>query len=363
MKKDFLENCKQTLGNKIDDFIRTKSPHKGKKARIKFAEAVNALLNIENFDEQANYKKVSRWIVHETFPDLITVIAISKVMGVSLDELFNENIVSLSKISQLSTEERNTLKRLLPHTNKKNNTVSVYIPYSFNGKELHLQNSILSKDEIVNLFKENATMNFVLNKLNYYDEIKQKSKNFSPEKFFSKECSVAFIDSDTIELPESFYMHDEGYPDELRDIFYSGTDEYYEKISKLWEITGQNNFFNAIFFFARKFDYNNSAITDIDKANYYKSKSIAEKHYNKFFSSLIKKGILKPIEYDFTFYASDYETAFGLKAEDGEQTISIGKVLSLFSDFDHEYNLETISFNFKINLSEIQIQELLRGEF
>ena len=355
MKNNFIENCKLTLGNKINDYIHNQNEYKGKKARIKFAEKVNKLLNIDNFDEQSNYKKVSRWITGEVFPDFITVVAISKVMGISLDELFNDNIALLSQISQLSTKEKSTLKQLLSHTNKENNTVSVYVPYAFNGKELHLQNSILSKDKIVNLFKENATMCFVLNQLNYYDKIKQKSQNISPENFFSKACSIAFIDSDEIKLPESFYMHDEGYPDELRDIFYSGTDEYYEKISKLWEITGQNNFFNAIFFSECQFDYKNSEITDIDKANYYKSKSIAEKNYNKFFSSLIKKGILEPLEFDFTI-------DFGFDTEDNEQTINIGKVLSFFTDFYREYKLETISLNFKINLSKIQIQELLRGE-
>lgn len=365
MKKNFVAQCKDVLGKKIDDFIRYNDKYKGKK-RILFAKEVNSLLNIESFDEQSDYKKVSRWISGEAFPDLITVMAISKVMGVSIDELFDNNIVLLQKVGQLSIEERKTLKKLISNVNK-DNISSVYIPYAFMGKELSFSKEILTREEVVKLYKEKAIRACVLDMLKKVRENESYAKIISSpnaEKHFPRLFSFEFIESAEIELPEEFYKNEDGYIyDTPECIFYNNKDEYYEKISKVWEKYGQDNFFNVIFFDERQFDYNDKDIIEIkDKANYYKTKAYAEKIYDDCFLPLIKKGVLEPIEYDFNGIDN---RDFGFDSEDNEniaENIVLGKTLSFFADDEYEYNLQTISLNFKINMSKIEMQEILRGE-
>ncbi len=362
MKNNFIEKCKNTLGNKIDDFIRNNSNYKGKKARIKFVESVNKLLNIDNFDEQSNYKKVSRWISGEVFPDFITVIAISKVMGVSLDELFNDNIASLSKLNELSIEEKRTLKKLIANADKED-VSSMYIPYAFKEKQLCANSELFTREEVINLYKEKANKVFLLDRFNLYNSLSQeKVIQKNEEKHFVRFCSVEFIESSKLELPKNFYLHKDGYEYSSPEcILYTNTDEYYKKISKIWERYNNNNFYNVIFFDEWQCDYNENNLSNVDKAYFYKTKAIAESTYNKYFLSLIKKGLLTPVKIDFL---DEYNKAFGFEQAENKETsnnINIGKFITFFTDDEHEYSLETISFSFKINLSKIEMQELLRS--
>lgn len=359
MKNDFLEKCKRTLGNKIDNFIRNEKNYKGKKARIKFAEHVNSLLNIKNFDEQSNYKKVSRWISGEVFPDFITTIAISKVLGLSLDELFNEDILSFSKFRSLTENEIKILKLLISNINE-DNVVSVYIPYSFNNEQIFIKKDLLTREEIVKFYKEKATKICLLDRLKEYNRLVDCGTIINKEKHFPRFCSIEFIDSNEINFTDLINRNEDGTP---KAIFYTNSDEYYEKISTVWHEYGQDNFYNVLFFDECFFDYNDeSAYSNLDKAYYYRIKYFAESVYMKKFTTLIDKGIIEPMKYDFSIESSDFESDNNSKIELPIKKISEGKELCSFRAYNNNYDLETVRFAFKVNLSKFEQIEILKHE-
>ena len=109
-KTDFAEKCKKHLGRKIRRFIAERDNY----TQTNFAKAVDkVLLEEEAKYEDTNSKKVSRWINGDVFPDIQSLIAISKVMGLTLDELFNDEIKEQSKTKKLSPNARKILKLLL----------------------------------------------------------------------------------------------------------------------------------------------------------------------------------------------------------------------------------------------------------
>ena len=321
---------------KINNFILN-SKYSGKKARIKFANDVNAILGINNFDEQSNYKKVSRWITNEAFPDFITILAISKVMGITIDQLFENNLQSFFRIDDLSTLEISTLKSLILNSNE--NAISrTYIPYSFQDKRL--EPKLLNRNDVINYYKEIATKCFSMQKLKNYVEWISNKPELLKEEYFDRFCSVEFI---------------EDYSENtLSPIIYTDTDDYYEKISKVWQKHKTDNFYNVIFFNESIFDsYEDNTFNENgEKAFYFKTKAFAEKTYTSTFASLIDKGLITPSS----------STPFTINWDDGsvtEKTFNTHKNISIFTDDNYEYVLSTISFSFKINLSEIEMKEIL----
>lgn len=360
MNNNFIEKSKHILGEKIDNFIRNDKNYKGKRARVKFVEQVNNLLGIENFDEQANYKKVSRWISGEVLPDFTTIIAISKVMGISLDELFDENNDFFPKISILTKNEIKTLKRLIVNANNENIS-SMYIPYAFNNEQIHTEKVLHTREEVIKLYKEKATKAFMLKRIKDFNALMEKGEIQNTEKHFSRFCNVEFIESSEIELPSSFYCNEEGYKDFLESIFYTNTDEYYEKISTIWEKCGQDNFYNVVFFDECLYDYQeNNGYNNLDKAYYHKTKVRANSVYTEQFDALIKRGIIEPVEFDFTINSADFVASETEEDFSTIKKICSEKVISSFNAYEHDCDLDTIRFSFKINLTELEQQEILR---
>lgn len=336
MKTNFVNQCKSTLGKKIDDFIRN-GKYSGKKARINFANDVNNLLGLNNFDEQANYKKVSRWITSETFPDFITIMAIAKVMGVTIDQLFDNNMPSFTKINDLTASEISTLKSLILNVNEKALS-RVYIPYSFHGKRL--DPILLNRTDIINYYKEKATKYFSLHKLKDYVTWLKNNGTLLNEEYFDRFCSVEFIENKS--------------ENEIPTIYYTNTDDYYKEISNIWKKHKTDNFYNAVFFSELIFDSYDESILDEngEKALYYKTKAFAEKTYEINFSSLVEKGIITPTSPTHDIFNWDDDTTT-------ENDFNLDKNISVFTDCDNEYILTTISFSFNINLNEIEMKEIL----
>ncbi len=360
-KNDLIERSKRTLGEKIDNFIRNDKNYKGQKARVKFAEQVNNLLGIESFDEQTNYKKVSRWISGEVFPDFSTIIAISKVMGISLDELFDGNNDFFPKISILTKNEIKTLKQLIINANNENIS-SMYIPYAFNNEQISTEKVLHTREEVIKLYKEKSTKAFMLKRMKDFNALMEKGKIQNAEKHFPRFCSVEFIESCRIELPNSFYHYEEGYENsDPKSIFYTDTDEYYEQISTIWEKGGQDNYYNVVFFDEFLFDFpDNTAYNNLDRAYYYKTKLLANSVYKEQFGALIKRGIIEPVVFDFTINPDDF-----VADEIDENVSTIKKIcsekaISSFNTYENDCDLDTIRFSFKINLTELEQQEILK---
>ena len=338
MIKNLSKETRMMLVSKIDNFIRDNKMYKGKKARIKFAEEVNQLLGIENFDDQVNYKKVSRWITGETFPDFITIIAIAKVMNVKLDELFNNKATMLTKINELNQIEKFALKKIIHNIKKtENNLVKMYFPYSFNEKQINCGEDLLTREEVVKMYREKAGSSCRLNRLHEYNKLVKDIDGLKKDKHFERFCSVEFVENMEAEEKES--------------IFYTNTEAYYKEISKIWEKTDNNDYYNVIFFEERLLDYTEKEF-EIEKANYYKSRSTAKKIFNKYFASLIEKGFItcaKP-----QTFCAEWEDGVIEKSE-----IKMDNVISIFTDSDYDYTLETIRFSFQINMSKTEMFETI----
>lgn len=342
MNNLFIQQSKKSLGTNIEYFIRNNYTEKGRRARLKFAEEVNALLNVES-DDDANYKKVSRWICGESFPDLITIVAISKVMNKSINELFSEAISCLSRTKSLNQIEKDTLKSLI-----KNETVdscsTIYIPYAFQENPVYNNKVFFTRKEIIDFYKHKATAACRIDRLRDYYRLLKKGTNLTDEKHFARFCSVAFIENLSEESREP--------------IFYTNEDDYYEKMKEIWKeaTPGENfdnkDFFNVVFFEERSFDYNTFFNVRLDKAYYFMQKGLAESIYNQYLLGLIEKGFIQPCEPE--YYSCEWDDGY---IDSGYFEKS--KNLTVFTDDDYDYNLDTISFSFKLNLNNAEKVEIL----
>lgn len=339
MNEKFIETCKRSLGTKIDNFVRNNYTEKGSKARIKFAQQVNELLNIPTDDEQANYKKVSRWISGETLPDLITIVAISKVMNTSVDELFGKASEEILPTSSLLPHEKKVLKNILQDCWDKK-TLTVYIPYAFRGKEYYTNKGYFTREEIVALYKQKAADACRVDRLEEYNVLQQKGNKLSGKTHFSRFCNVEFLENHDIESRES--------------IFYDNEEEYYAQITNVWEEYGRNDFFNVVFFEERIFDFHDYADWRAEKAYYYQKKSHAKNIYALCFSNLIKTGIITPCKPRTDIVEFDNLI--------DEVTFNHDMNLTTFTDNDYDYPLDTISFSFDVNLTTAQIRDILNWD-
>ncbi|MBE5754536.1 MAG: helix-turn-helix transcriptional regulator [Clostridiales bacterium] len=348
-KSTFIKNCSKKLGKNINQFIISTQNEKNKLTRVAFGEKVNKLLGLDNFDTQSIYKKVSRWISADAFPDLPTIIAIAKVMGVSIDELFRDEINTLSKTAHLTIEEKNILKKLILNKNKYNNRIAnMYVPYAFNKEEIDVKQDIFTRDEIIKIYTEKAADKWRMNNIGYfielYNNIKNKENIQELKKHFSRVYSVKFIEQN--EQAEN-----------LEPIIYSNTPVFYSKINEYWKTENSCDFYNIEFFEEKSYDFDMDLQT-IDMALVYKSKIFAETVYKKNFESLINKGIITPSK----------EEAFVAEWSDGtvtEGVYQMDKRINIFTNgdgYNTEYTLETICFSFDINLTEIEINDFLRNE-
>ena len=336
MKTEFIEKCKTALGTNIDNFIRSNYVEKGSKARIQFVEQVNDFLGMSNEDEQVGYKKVSRWISGETFPDLITIVAISKVMDKGIDELFSSEIDGLMPTASLTHPEKKVLKNILQDCWDKK-TLTVYIPYAFRGKEFYTNKGYFTREEIVALYKQKAADACRVDRLEEYNALQKNGSKLNGKTHFSRFCNVAFLENHDSESRES--------------IFYDNEEDYYAQITNVWEEYGQNDFFNAVFFEERVFDFHDYADWRAEKAYYYQKKSHAKTIYAICFSNLIKTGIITPCKPRTDIV--EFENIID------EVTFNHDMNLTTFTDNDYDYPLDTISFSFDVNLTITQIREIL----
>ena len=156
---DVADEIKEKLGNSISNFIASKKSDSYSQAE--FAKDIDEKmgLSIEWYQDQdervKRAKNVSRWIHKNAFPSIEVLIAISKVLNVSLDKLFESVTFEKSKTKELSDESKMVLKMLLDEMeNKESLIASLYFPYAFNGETLCISERVFSRKEVVEIYKK-----------------------------------------------------------------------------------------------------------------------------------------------------------------------------------------------------------------
>ena len=345
MKNLTKENLKRTLGMNIDEYLRNNNIK-----RTAFAEMVNEVLGIENGDDDSNYKKVSRWITGENVPDTLTMVAISEIIGFDICELFKKEISFANRIKDLSKEEKRVLYEILIGAKGEGLTNSaMYLPVEFNGKRIESIKSIYNRKEILDIYASKSEPNFRDTRMNDFFITFEHGfmKLDGAETHFSRFCNVKFVESKE--------------DDYVEPILYNNREEYYEKIASIWKDFPGEDFYNVIFFEERSYEYEEEPF-DMDKANYFKARVVADEVFNQKFGKLIELGLIKEAN----------DQPFSDEFDDGTIVSGIDKMgrrINVFVDTDSGYGyttqcrgiLFTICFNFSVNMTSVEINELIKS--
>lgn len=342
MNQRFIEDSKRNLGRNVDNYIRTHYEAKGKKARIAFADAVNNVLGIpkDASDNDNKYKKVSRWITGEVLPDLLTILAISKLLDRSVNDIFDK-CDAFPTTKGINYFEAKTLKSLITNENTRGVT-TIYIPFAFREDFLFDERPYFTREQMIDYYKRKAAAACALDRLKEYNALVEKGVKINGEKHFARFCSVTFI---------------EAAPDELsQPILYTNTDDYYDKISELWEDPVLRDYYNAVYFEERAYCYDNYTNESIEKAFFHMQKAYAEHVYKETFKPLIEKGILVPCEP--VESVAEFDDGFV-----EESATPMDKILACFTDEKEDYRLDTIAFSFRLKLSKADKIDILSLQF
>lgn len=349
-KTNFAKKCKENLGKKIKRFIAERDNYN----QTNFAKAVDEILLAEDSKyEDTNSKKVSRWINGDVFPDMQSLIAISKVMGITLDELFNDEIKEQSKTQKLSSNARKVLKLLLEEKRDTTRNInrlyvsSLYFPYAFNGKTLPVLNRMLTRKEVVELYKERTSRAFGITRLDDFSKLLEKKDIKTMQPYFSKFCNCHILESEE-DSPER--------------ITFDNSDNCYKKLQKIWAQLGCDDIYNVIFFVESDLcvddvGYEEFGKSEMGKDAFYKTQATVEILYEQAFRELLNKKIITPQEKQVYSFENDDDLQIEEKND---------KKFSYFVDVDGdmvgEYQLETLKFNFYINLTNSQIKQFFQEE-
>ncbi len=293
-------------------------------------------------------RSVRKWINAEAYPKIDRLIAISMILDVSIDQLLKDEIktfFSKSKTASLSSFERATLKKLLNSNHYLGDCNVLYLPYAFNDIMLY-NKTLMDEDEIKALYEKYATIAFINEEIRLNNSSLGKKIKDEENKDIAKVVNAKFLDCSEHNLKSPLY--------------YSNDTEYYEKISKYWELTDSYDVYNLI-----PYDILHFESLDVeDHANnfdaFYKNKVDCEKKYDKYFSSLIEKNIILPV--------NDKEVCDLF--EDGcivEYEIKNGKMIFNISDLyndepEYNYVLKGMEYRFRIQLTEKEIEKFYEEE-
>lgn len=348
-KTDFAKKCKENLGKKIKRFIDDRHY-----TQTNFAKAVDKILLEEMAKyEDTNSKKVSRWINGDVFPDMQSLIAISRVMGLTLDELFNDEIKEHSKTQKLTPNARKVLRLLLE--GKRESQISsrglyvssLYLPYAFNGKSLPILNRMFTRREVVELYKERTAIAFGITRLNDFSKLLEKKDIKTMQPYFSKFCSCYILESEK---------------DTSERITFDNSDNCYKKLQKIWSQLGCNHIYNVIYFEESELCVDNIGYEEFGKSamgrdSFYKNQATMNTLYEQSFRELLNEKIIIPKENQVYSFENDEHLQIEEKND---------KKFCYFVDRDGdlvgEYQLETLKFNFYINLTKEQIKQFFQEE-
>ena len=349
---NIVDELKDKLSKAISGFMASKKGDAYSQAD--FAKDVDEKMGIstkwyQDADERIKRaKNVSRWIHKDVFPSMELLIGISKVLGVTVNELFEGVFLNNSKTKALSENSRKVLKMLLDESKKeKNLVVSLYFPYAFNGDALCLDKGIFTREEVVLMYKKLTTKKYQIARMNEFFQILGNKDRAIQKKYFSRFCSCCILEETEAE-------------DFVERISFDNTDACYEKLQKVWEKINCKDVFNVIYFGERSFINNDEGFKEFglfenknDKAAFYQNQAEMNKIYEHTFKELIDKKIIIPqIETE--------DSLFQLKEKNDKQ-------FCYFMDIDDasgdgEYQLQTIKFNFSIDLTKEEMKLFYQEE-
>ena len=350
---DVADEIKEKLGNSISNFIASKKSDSYSQAE--FAKDIDEKmgLSIEWYQDQdervKRAKNVSRWIHKNAFPSIEVLIAISKVLNVSLDKLFESVTFEKSKTKELSDESKMVLKMLLDEMeNKESLLASLYFPYAFNGETLCMSERVFSRKEVVEIYKKLTTKKYQISRMNEFFQVLGGKDRAIQEKYFPRFCSCCILENEE---------------DDVERISFDNTDICYERLQKVWEKINCKDVFNVLYFEETEFVHNNEefkgfGLSEVkDKAAFYQNQATMNKVYECAFRELLDKKVIVPQK----DMMHSFEEDSSLRLEEKND-----KKFCYFVDVDGsykgEYQLETIKFKFLINLTGQQVKQFYQEE-
>ena len=353
---NIVDELKGKLSKAISSFMANK---KGESySQADFARDVDKAMGLsikwyQDQDERIKRaKNVSRWIHKDVFPSMELLIGISKVLGVSVNELFEGAFLGNSKTKELSYNSKKILEMLLSESNNSSKAVSLYFPYAFNGESLCPSERVFTRKEVVEVYKRLTTKKYQISRMNEFFQVLGGKDRVIQEKYFSRFCSCCILENEE---------------DEIERISFDNTDACYERLQKVWEKINCKDVFNVLYFEEAEFSHSSEGFKEFglsemkkDKAAFYQNQAEMNKIYEQTFKELLDKKIIVPQEdAKLSFEYESGEFAFEMEEKND-------KKFCYFLDVDGsmrgEYQLETIKFNFFVNLTKQEIKQFYQEE-
>ena len=359
---EYMDGLKKSLKRAIITYMAGRENNKDGKAysQADFMAAVDKKMGLSTAwrkseeESKKRAKNVSRWIRGEAFPSVEVLIAISKVLGVSVNELFEGISFGKSRTESLSENSKKILKLLLDERRgEKKVKASLYVPYAFDGVALHGCDRVFTRGEVVGLYTNLTEKKYQLSRMKDFFEVLREAKKETQEKYFPRFCNCCVLENEE---------------DEVERIVFDNTDACCEKLQKVWEKTNCKDIFNVLYFEETEFmndeDVKNLGLSAMggDKVAFYQNQAEMDQVYETSFRELLNAKIIQPQE-DVICTFED-EPMMQIKEKND-------KKFAYFVDVDGslkgEYQLETMRFNFLVNLTKHEIknfyQEMLEKEF
>lgn len=342
-KKDYMEKSRERLSAWIYDYISKREKENPQYGVAHFAKEVDAMLKVFfQCEDINNSKNVYKWTNKESLPDLPTIVAISKVVGRSIYELFESNPSYKLPLMDLSVNERKMMieiiKQSKPLEHEEGLCASFYVPYAFKNcrdkRFLEVTGKLYSRDKIIACYQQLTEDAF---KFNAMKSLSKQIKNI-------KEVLSLFL---SVMVCEN---------DGMGSVYYNPTDKYYERMKEIWQKTNRYDVNNVICFEELVGEYNWGDVELFEKDpttqdKLYKLLAKIEENYISTFNSLIEKGYIQPLSTRKWEFEGD-EESYLLEKRDIQT--------AMFMDFDElepndDYELQCLKFNFRICLTKNEI--------
>ena len=342
-KKDYMEKSRERLSAWIYDYVSKKEKENPQYGVAHFAKEVDAMLKVFfQCEDINNSKNVYKWTNKESLPDLPTMVAISKVVGRSIYELFESNPPYKLPLMDLTVNERKMMieiiKQSKPLGDEEGLCASFYVPYAFKNcrdkRFLEVTGKLYSRDEVIACYQQLTEDAF---KFNAMKDLGRNIKNI-------KEDLPLFL---SVMVCEN---------DGMGSIYYNPTDKYYDRMKEIWQKTNRYDVNNVICFEELVGEYNWGDVELFEKDpatqdKLYKLLAKIEENYISTFNTLIEKGYIQPLSTRKWEFEGDKES-YLLEKRDIQT--------AMFMDFDElepndDYELQCLKFNFRICLTKNEI--------
>lgn len=358
-----VEKLRVKLSQSIKAFCATKSDNY---TQADFAKDVDEAMNLStdwyhDADERAKRaKNVSRWINKEVFPNTELLIGISKVLGVSVNELFEGVFFGNSKTKMLSETSKKVLKLLLDHRSKNNNgdfVSSLYFPYAYNGKVLCTDEKVYAYEEVIEMYKKYTEEQYRMERMQEFSELLQKNPQINKQ-HFSRFCSCCILEN-------------EGEGD-IERIAYNGSQEVYQQLQSVWAKEGRQTFYNVLYYEmvdwnanVKQMEYYPWLVPDVNGESetdsldaFYKSQAKIERVCEQFFKELLEREII--VKMPGEDFILDEEGC--LRGKHDENFDCYCSIVDSDGTSKGGYHLDMREFYFQIKLTEAEMKQFYQEE-